>query len=54
MNRRLLWALLSIIAILALASVIVPAWVIQPFRPQSPRGLEISFLLKRIAPIARS
>jgi hypothetical protein len=50
MSRRLLWSLLLIIAAFALAVVIVPAWVIQPFRPQSPRGLEVSFLLKRIAP----
>lgn len=50
MNRRLLWFLLLIAAAVALAVVIVPAWVIQPFRPQSPRGLEVSFALKRIAP----
>ena len=51
MSRRLLWSLLLIVAAAALAAVIIPAWVIQPFRPQSPRGLEISFALKRIAPL---
>jgi len=51
MSRRLLWFLLLIIAALALAVVLIPAMVIQPFRPQSPRGLEISFALKRIAPV---
>ena len=51
MSRRLLWFLLLIIAALALAVVLIPALVIQPFRPQSPRGLEISFFLKRLAPI---
>ena len=51
MSRRLLWFLLLITAALALAVVLVPALVIQPFRPQSPRGLEISFFLKRIAPV---
>jgi uncharacterized membrane protein YhaH (DUF805 family) len=49
-SRRLLWLLLLIIAAVALAVVIVPAWVIQPFRPQSPRGLEVSYALKRSAP----
>jgi hypothetical protein len=49
-SRRLLWFLLSIVAALALAVVFIPAWVIQPFRPQSPRGLEVSYALKRIAP----
>jgi uncharacterized membrane protein YhaH (DUF805 family) len=51
MSRRLLWFLLLIIAAMALAVVLIPAMVIQPFRPQSPRGLEISFTLKRIAPV---
>jgi hypothetical protein len=51
MSRRLLWFLLLIIAAIALAVVLIPAMVIQPFRPQSPRGLEISFALKRIAPV---
>jgi hypothetical protein len=50
MSRRLLWPLLLLIAVVALAVVIVPAWVIQPFRPQSPRGLEVSYALKRISP----
>jgi hypothetical protein len=40
-----------IVAAIALAMVLIPALVIQPFRPQSPRGLEISFALKRIAPV---
>ena len=51
MSRRLLWFLLLIVATLALAVVLIPAWVIQPFRPQSPRGLEISYALKRIASV---
>lgn len=51
MSRRLLWFLLLIIAALALAVVLVPALVIQPFRPQSTRGLEISYFLKRLAPL---
>jgi uncharacterized membrane protein YhaH (DUF805 family) len=49
-SRRLLWFLLLIIAMLALGMVFIPAWVIQPFRPQSPRGLEVSYALKRVSP----
>jgi hypothetical protein len=49
-SRRLLWLLLLIVAALALAVVFIPAWVIQPFRPQSPRGLEVSYAMKRVAP----
>jgi uncharacterized membrane protein YhaH (DUF805 family) len=51
MSRRLLWFLLLLIAAIALAVVLIPALVIQPFKPQSPRGLEISFFLKRLAPL---
>ena len=51
MNRRLLWLLLLIMAVTALAVVFIPAWVIQPFRPQSPDGLRVSFALKRVAPV---
>jgi len=51
MSRRQLWCLLLIGVALALVTVLVPALVIQPFRPQSPRGLEISFFLKRLSPI---
>jgi hypothetical protein len=36
--------------ILALAMVAVPVWLIQPFRPQTPRDLEISFLLRSWSP----
>jgi hypothetical protein len=51
MSRRLLWSLLLLIAALALAVVLIPALVIQPFRPQSPDGLAVSFFLKRLAPM---
>ena len=51
MSRRSLWFLLLIAPALPLAVVLAPALIIQPFRPQSPRGLEISFFLKRLAPI---
>lgn len=50
-RRGLLWLLLLVITVIALAAVIIPAWVIQPFRPQSPRGVEVSYALKRIAPL---
>ena len=52
-NRRgPLWLLLVLTAGLALAVVLTPAWIIQPFRPQSARGVEVSFLLRRISPLA--
>jgi Protein of unknown function (DUF3179). len=39
-----------IILIIGLAVVITPIWVIQPFKPQTQRGLEWSYLFRRISP----
>jgi len=49
-GRRLLLPALFIAGILALALVAIPVLLIQPFRPQSPRDLEISFLLRSWSP----
>ena len=51
MGRRVAWIILLIIAVLGLAMVIVPVWVIQPFRPQTTRGLELSYALRRWSPL---
>jgi hypothetical protein len=37
---------------IGLAVVIAPIWIIQPFKPQTPRGLEVSYMLRRISPVA--
>jgi Protein of unknown function (DUF3179) len=36
---------------IGLAVVIAPIWIIQPFKPQTPRGLEVSYMLRRISPV---
>jgi Protein of unknown function (DUF3179) len=49
------WRAILILALMAAASLLtvgLPMWLIQPFRPQTPRGLEVSFLLRKWAPIA--
>ena len=50
-NRRPAWIILLMIVLLALAIVVAPVWIIQPFKPQTARGLEISFALRRWAPL---
>jgi hypothetical protein len=50
-SRRFGWLLLLLIVFAALAVVILPVWLIQPFRPQTQRGLEISFALRRWSPL---
>ena len=49
-HRRIAWLLLLIILIVGLAVVITPIWIIQPFKPQTQRGLEWSYVFRRISP----
>jgi len=49
--RRLLWPLLLIAATAAATVVLVPTFTIHPFRPQTTRGVELSYVLKRAAPL---
>ncbi|MEA2239856.1 MAG: hypothetical protein QOC81_4580 [Thermoanaerobaculia bacterium] len=52
MRRGWRWSLLAITTIAAFALVFLPAWIIQPFRPQSARGVALSYTLRTISPIA--
>ena len=49
--RRLLWPLLLIAATAAATVVLVPTFTIHPFRPQTTHGVELSYALKRAAPL---
>ena len=51
-TRRLVWTALLFTIAIAVAVVFIPIWIIQPFKPQSERGLELSFALRRISPFA--
>lgn len=50
-GRRAAWAALLFIVLAVLAMVLTPAWIIQPFRSQSQRGLEASYMLRRWSPV---
>jgi uncharacterized protein DUF3179 len=50
-GRRRVWVALLVIVLVGLAMVLVPVWIIQPFRPQSQRGVELSYALRRWSPI---
>jgi Protein of unknown function (DUF3179) len=50
-SRTLAWLALLLIVVLALAMVVVPVWLIQPFAPQTEGGLAVSFTLRRWSPI---
>lgn len=49
-NRKFAWLLLAFLAIATLAIVAIPVWVVQPFKPQTARGLEVSYVLRRWSP----
>src|SRR3989442_13457341 len=50
-SRKAEWIILPVIALIGLAIVVAPVWIIQPFKPQTARGLEISFALRRWSPL---
>jgi magnesium-transporting ATPase (P-type) len=45
-RRRFAWITLLVIVLASLAMVVLPVWIIQPFKPQSQRGLELSYALR--------
>ena len=48
--RRGTWLALLLLSLLALAVVMVPAMLIQPFAPQSPSSIELAYTLRRWSP----
>ena len=44
------WLTLILLVILSLAFVVTPVYLIQPFKPQTPRALEVGYELRRFAP----
>lgn len=50
-GRRIVWLLLPVLLLSAFGLVAVPVFLIQPFRPQTQRALEISYLLRSWSPV---
>ena len=51
-ERRLIWPALLGLLVFSIAFVAIPVFLIQPFRPQTQRALEISYLLRSWSPPA--
>jgi hypothetical protein len=49
-RRRPAWIILLLLVLIAAVVVIAPVWTIQPFKPQTSRGVTISYSLKRWSP----
>lgn len=50
-RRRLLWLALVAVLLLCFAWLFVPVWLIQPFKAQTSRGVEVSYALRRWSPL---
>jgi len=52
-SRRRLAGLGLVLLVLAVAAaIVVPIWLIRPFVAQTPRGIDVAFWLRRLAPWA--
>lgn len=49
--RRVAWAMLLILCLATLAAVIIPVWLIMPFRSQTQSGLSTAFILRHWSPV---
>jgi hypothetical protein len=50
-RRKLVWLLLFALVVAVVAIVVTPVFLIMPFKAQTPRIMEISFLMRRWSPL---
>lgn len=50
-RRKLVWLMLFVLVIAVLAMVLTPVFLIMPFKAQTTRTVEISYLLRRWSPL---
>jgi len=50
-NRKVLWLSLFVLIVIVLALVLTPVFLIMPFKAQTPRIVEVSYLMRRWSPV---
>lgn len=50
-RRRLAWLILFVVVIAVVVIVLTPMYLIMPFKPQTPRIMEVSYLMRRWSPL---
>ena len=50
-GRRTAWVALLLLALMGLAIVMIPVWIVQPFKPQTDTGLKLSYALRSWSPL---
>ena len=50
-RRKLVWLMLLVLVMAVLAIVLTPVFLIMPFKAQTPRILEVSYVMRRWSPL---
>src|ERR1043166_7188046 len=50
-RRKLLWLSLFVLVVIMLAIVVTPVFLIMPFKAQTPRIVEVSYMMRRWSPL---
>ena len=50
-RRKLVWLIFFVLVIAVVAIVLTPVFKIMPFKPQTPRVMEVSYLMRRWSPL---
>src|SRR5215218_10670147 len=50
-RRKLVWLMLFLLVVIVMAIVLTPVFLIMPFKAQSPRIMEISYMMRRWSPV---
>src|ERR1044071_5845393 len=50
-NRKILWLSLFVLIVIVLAIVVTPVFLIMPFKAQTPRIVEVSYMMRRWSPV---
>src|SRR6185295_10108329 len=51
MSRKLVWLMFLVLLVLVLVVVLTPVFLIMPFKAQTSRTMEISYLMRRWSPL---
>ena len=49
-RRKLVWLMLFVLVVVIVVIVLTPVFLIMPFKAQTPRTMEISYLMRRWSP----
>jgi hypothetical protein len=50
-RRKLVWLMLLVLVVAVLVIVLTPVFLIMPFKAQTPRTMEVSYLMRRWSPL---